>query len=64
MFTKSIGEPCPKCHVPLIQRQRVGRQRSHPVDVAFCARCQGAWEIAPDAQKDPNLFPREEPAHG
>lgn len=63
MFTKSIGEPCPKCAAPLIRRHRAARFMSEGADVAFCARCIAAWELSPEARGDPNLFPCEENAH-
>jgi uncharacterized Zn finger protein (UPF0148 family) len=48
MFAKRIGECCPKCQAPLIRRRAGASFRSISGDVAYCARCNSAWELAED----------------
>ncbi|MGE0740123.1 MAG: hypothetical protein AB7O98_02180 [Hyphomonadaceae bacterium] len=44
MLEKKIGEPCPTCQTPL-QRRR-STFRTIVGDVAYCARCCSAFELA------------------
>jgi hypothetical protein len=43
---KHIGDPCPKCAAMLIRRRRASLFRSGDGDIAFCAPCNAAWDIA------------------
>lgn len=43
---KQIGDPCPKCAATLMRRRRASLFRMADGDVAFCARCNAAWDIA------------------
>ena len=43
---KHIGDPCPKCAASLIRRRRASLFRESDGDVAFCAPCNAAWDIA------------------
>ena len=43
---KHIGDPCPKCAASLIRRRRASLFRAADGDVAFCAPCNAAWDIA------------------
>ena len=43
---KHIGDPCPKCAAMLIRRRRASLFRAADGDVAFCAPCNAAWDIA------------------
>ncbi|MBN8606264.1 MAG: hypothetical protein J0L81_05045 [Caulobacterales bacterium] len=48
MLEKKIGEPCPSCETPLMRRRSTFRSISG--DVAYCARCNSAYEIACEAE--------------
>jgi hypothetical protein len=45
MSAKTIGGPCPKCGALLMRRERARVFRSVGGDVAYCARCNAAWDI-------------------
>jgi Zn-finger nucleic acid-binding protein len=51
MSARHIGGPCPKCGAVLMRRERARVFRTGNGDVAYCARCNGAWEIAEDAAR-------------
>ena len=46
MSAHAIGAPCPKCGALLMPRERARLFRNGVGDVAFCARCKAAWDIA------------------
>jgi hypothetical protein len=48
MHEKKVGEPCPTCATPLQQRR--SNFRTFSGDVAYCARCCAAFELAHDEQ--------------
>lgn len=52
MLSRRIGEPCPKCATRLMRRRT--KVNGLVDDVAYCARCNAAFEIAAD---EPVLFP-------
>lgn len=56
MSGKEIGGPCPKCGAVLMRRERARVFRSGSGDVAYCARCNAAWDIAEEASKSDALF--------
>ena len=61
MQGKKIGEACPKCAGNLIRRaKRIVARDGGPGDVAFCPRCNGAWEIEEAVERV--AFPRALPA--
>jgi hypothetical protein len=48
MHERRIGEPCPACATPLQRRRSSFRTISG--DVAYCARCMAAYELATDEE--------------
>jgi hypothetical protein len=48
---KKIGGPCPKCGAALMRRERARLFRDGSGDVAYCARCNAAWDIAEDGPR-------------
>lgn len=46
MLSRRIGEPCPKCTTRLMRRRT--KVNGLVGDVAYCARCDAAFEIAAD----------------
>lgn len=46
MFGKKIGDPCPKCSAALLRRR--SSFRLIVGDVAYCAPCNAAFELAED----------------
>lgn len=52
MKSKRIGEPCPKCATRLMRRK--AKINGDVGEVAYCARCNAAFEIAVD---EPVLMP-------
>ena len=59
---KHIGDPCPKCAAMLIRRRRASLFRSSDGDVAFCAPCNAAWDIAGEETLDPRVAALRHPA--
>jgi hypothetical protein len=56
MLEKRIGDPCPKCSAALMRRRCNRSFRTETGDVAYCARCDAAWEIAKDEVAAPPLL--------
>lgn len=54
---KHIGEPCPKCAATLMRRRRASLFRMADGDIAFCAPCNAAWEIAGE-ERENDFSPR------
>lgn len=53
---KQIGEPCPKCAATLMRRRRASLFRMADGDIAYCAPCNAAWEIAGEEREpDPRI---------
>jgi hypothetical protein len=48
MSARRIGGPCPKCGAVLMRRERARLFRTGSGDVAYCARCNAAWDIEDD----------------
>lgn len=48
MSGKKIGDPCPKCASTLLRRRRATVFRGGDGDIAYCAPCNAAWDIAVD----------------
>ncbi len=50
MNGKNIGDPCPKCTAQLIRRpRRIVARAGGSGDMAYCAKCQAAFELLEDA---------------
>lgn len=54
MLSRRIGEPCPKCAVRLQRRKT--RNRGDIVDIAYCAGCNAAFELAEEEKIETSLF--------
>lgn len=62
MSARRIGGPCPKCGAILMRRERARVFRSAGGDVAYCARCNAAWDIEEDAERASDILPAPRPA--
>lgn len=49
MLAKKIGDPCPKCAAPLLRRRSTS-YRAVQGDVAYCGRCNAAYELAAEPE--------------
>lgn len=50
MNGKNIGDPCPKCAAQLIRRPRqIVARAGGSGDMAYCAKCQAAFELADES---------------
>ena len=55
MLSKKVGDQCPKCEARLIRRKSTFRLI--PGDVAYCAPCNAAYELAEDyCEAHPTVF--------
>ncbi|MET0182600.1 MAG: hypothetical protein ABW199_06920 [Caulobacterales bacterium] len=54
MYGQRIGDPCPKCSSLLIRRaKRIVARGGESGDVAYCARCNAAYELAHERENQP-----------
>ncbi len=55
MLEKREGDPCPTCATPLMRRRSTFR--TIVGDVAYCARCCSAFELAEEREFENELAP-------